>query len=69
MVASAAGLAASPRCTLRSLRVDRCGVSRQTASAWLHAFTDGGAVVEVRRGREVLFRNTAFLEVLTRPST
>jgi Fic family protein len=46
--------------------VERCDVSRQTASAWLHALSDAGLLEEVKVGRERLFVNYPFLRVLTR---
>lgn len=45
--------------------IEACNVSRQTASAWLHALAGAGALAEVRRGRDLLFLNRAFMEVLT----
>ncbi|AKU17195.1 Fic family protein [Luteipulveratus mongoliensis] len=47
--------------------VERCGVSRQTASSWLHALVDAGLLNDVKIGRERLFVNHEFLDVLTRP--
>ncbi|MGJ9421212.1 Fic family protein [Aeromicrobium sp. CF3.5] len=46
---------------------DRCGVSRQTASSWLHALVEAGLLSDVKVGRELLFVNHEFLDVLTRP--
>ncbi len=45
----------------------RCDVSRQTASAWLHALVEAGLLSDVKVGRELLFVNHEFLDVLTRP--
>ena len=45
--------------------VQGCSVSRQTAPGWLHALSDVGALQEVKKGRDVLFLNTAFLAALT----
>jgi Fic family protein len=45
----------------------RCEVSRQTASAWLHALVAAGLLGDVKVGRELLFVNHEFLSVLTRP--
>lgn len=55
-----------PYCRISTV-VDRCGVSRQTASTWLHALVEAGLLSDVRVGRELLFLNDGFLEVLTRP--
>lgn len=55
-----------PYCRIGTM-VERCQVSRQTASSWLHALVAGGLLSEVRIGREVLFVNDEFLNVLTRP--
>ncbi|MGQ0625904.1 MAG: Fic family protein [Sporichthyaceae bacterium] len=44
----------------------RCNVSRQTASSWLHALVAAGLLRDVKVGRELLFVNHEFLNVLTR---
>lgn len=54
-----------PYCRIGTV-VDRCDVSRQTASSWLHALVDAGLLYEGKVGRERLFVNHEFLEVLTR---
>ena len=46
---------------------DRCDVSRQTASSWLHALVGAGLLRDVKVGRELLFVNQDLLDVLTRP--
>jgi Fic family protein len=46
--------------------VQTCKVSRPTATAWLGALADAGALVSVKFGRDRLFLNTAFLQALTR---
>jgi Fic family protein len=46
--------------------VERCDVSRQTASGWLHALVDAGLLYEAKVGRQRLFVNHHFLKVLTR---
>ncbi len=46
---------------------DRCEISRQTASVWLHALVDANLLSSVKLGRESLFVNHEFLDVLTRP--
>lgn len=55
-----------PYCRINPV-VDRCGVSRQTASTWLHALVEAGLLGGVKVGRELLFVNHDFLDVLTRP--
>lgn len=45
----------------------RCDISRQTASSWLHALVDAGLLSDVKVGKELLFVNHEFLDVLTRP--
>ncbi|XVX20782.1 Fic family protein [Actinomycetota bacterium] len=54
-----------PYCRIATV-VNRCGVSRQTASNWLHALVEAGLLYDVKIGRERLFVNHLFLEVLTR---
>ena len=46
---------------------ERCEVSRQTASSWLHALVEAGLLRDTKIGRELLFVNHEFLAVLTRP--
>jgi Fic family protein len=46
--------------------VDRCGVSRPTATSWLNALTDAGMLESHRAGRERLFVNSKFFALLTR---
>lgn len=55
-----------PYCRIGTV-VDRCEVSRQTASSWLHALVEAGLLRDVKVGRELLFVNHEFLDVLTRP--
>lgn len=54
-----------PYCRISTV-VDRCGVSRQTASGWLHALVQAGLLGEAKVGRELLFVNHELLDVLTR---
>lgn len=54
-----------PYCRIGTV-VERCGVSRQTASSWLHALVAAGLLSDIKIGREVLFVNHEFLSVLTR---
>ena len=46
--------------------VERCGVTRQTAASWLNSLVEAGVLADVRLGRERLFTNTAFVELLVR---
>jgi Fic family protein len=55
-----------PYCRISTV-AERCEVSRQTASSWLHALVGTGLLGDVKVGREILFVNHEFLEVLTRP--
>jgi len=54
-----------PYCRINTV-AERCAVSRQTASGWLHALVAVGLLSEVKAGRELLFVNHEFLGVLTR---
>lgn len=54
-----------PYCRIGTV-VDRCEVSRQTASVWLHSLVDVGLLHDVKVGRERLFVNHEFLSVLVR---
>lgn len=54
-----------PYCRIGTV-VERCDVSRQTASSWLHALAAAGLLEDVKVGRERLFVNHEFLDVLTR---
>ena len=55
-----------PYCRINTV-AERCEVSRQTASSWLHTLVAAGLLRDVKVGREVLFVNHEFLDVLTRP--
>lgn len=55
-----------PYCRIATV-AERCDVSRQTASTWLHALVQAGLLMDVKVGRERLFVNHEFLNVLTRP--
>lgn len=55
-----------PYCRINTV-AERCEVSRQTASSWLHALVSAGLLSDVKVGRELLFVNHEFLNVLTRP--
>lgn len=54
-----------PYCRIANV-VERCHVSRPTATNWLNALVAGGVLHDVRVGRERLFVNTAFFDVLIR---
>lgn len=54
-----------PYCRISTV-VQRCEVSRQTAASWLHALVAAGLLEEIKVGRELLFVNHDFLDVLTR---
>lgn len=47
--------------------IDRCGVSRPTATRWLADLADAGLVDDRKVGRDRLFVNRQFLDVLTAP--
>jgi len=55
-----------PYCRISTV-AERCDVSRQTASTWLHALVGARLLSDVKVGREILFVNHEFLDVLTRP--
>lgn len=46
--------------------IERCGVSRPTATGWLNALSDAGVLRPLRSGREKLYINTELIEILTR---
>lgn len=54
-----------PYCRIATV-VERCEVSRQTASTWLRSLVEAGVLTDIKVGRERLFVNREFLEVLTR---
>ena len=54
-----------PYCRISNV-VNACQVSRPTATAWLNALVSGGVLIDRRLGRERLFVNTEFLDLLTR---
>lgn len=55
-----------PYCRISTV-AERCEISRQTASSWLHALVAADLLRDVKVGREILFVNHEFLDVLTRP--
>jgi len=52
-----------PYCRISNV-IERCGVSRPTAAKWLGELVDAGKLRDVRVGRERLFINHRFLDVL-----
>lgn len=54
-----------PYCRIANV-VERCSVSRPTATGWLNSLVAKGVLFDVRVGRERLFINTAFMELLRR---
>ena len=52
-----------PYCRIANV-VERCGVSRPTASKWLNELVGAGKLRDLRIGRERLFINHRFLDVL-----
>lgn len=45
--------------------IERCGVSRPTATGWLNALVAAGALIGVKAGRERLFINHRFMQILS----
>ncbi|MFB2579866.1 Fic family protein [Herbiconiux sp. P15] len=54
-----------PYCRIATV-IAACGVSRPTATGWLNALVEAGVLDDAKVGRDRLFINSAFLEVLTR---
>jgi Fic family protein len=57
-----------PYCRIANV-VERCRVSRPTATNWLNALVDGGVLQDVRAGRERIFINVKFFDLLLRPES
>ena len=59
-----------PYCRISTV-MTRCGVSRPTATSWLGAFAEAGLLQDIKVGRDRLFVNREFLQLLVRadPST
>lgn len=55
-----------PYCRINTV-VARCDVSRPTATSWLSALAEAGMLQDVRIGRDRLFINREFLQLLARP--
>lgn len=58
-------LFSQPYCRIGNI-VAACGVSRQTASGWLDALVKAGVLDRVHAGRDRLFLNHAYLDLLAR---
>ncbi|MBX0302012.1 Fic family protein [Cryobacterium sp. 1639] len=54
-----------PYCRIASV-MSRCSVSRPTATSWLNGLVEVGVLLKVPVGRERLYVNTAFMDLLTR---
>lgn len=54
-----------PYCRINTV-IERCGVSRPTASSWLSSLAEHGMLQDVKIGREHLFINREFLRLLVR---
>ena len=54
-----------PYCRIANV-MDRCAVSRPTATAWLNALVAAGVLQDIKVGRERLFINTRFFDLLMR---
>lgn len=57
-----------PYCRIANVQ-ERCGVSRPTATSWLNALVQAGVLVDMRSGRERLFINVRFFELLIGPES
>jgi Fic family protein len=57
-----------PYCRIANVQ-SRCRVSRPTATNWLNALVKAGVLVDVKSGRDRLFVNVKFLELLIRPDS
>jgi len=55
-----------PYCRINTV-ITRCGVSRPTATSWLGAFAEAGLLEGIKLGRDRLFVNREFLQLLVRP--
>lgn len=57
-----------PYCRISTV-IGRCGVSRPTATKWLNELVAEGVLRDLRFGRDRLFVNHAFFEILLRDET
>ncbi|MFM9876778.1 MAG: Fic family protein [Rhodoglobus sp.] len=55
-----------PYCRISNV-VERCRVSRPTATNWLNALVREGVLADIRAGRERIFINSKFFQLLMRP--
>lgn len=53
-----------PYCRISDV-VERCGVSRPTATSWLNALVEAGVLHDFKAGRARVFINSAFVRLLT----
>ncbi len=57
-----------PYCRISNV-VERCQVSRPTATNWLNSLVREGVLIDVRAGRERIFINSRFFQLLVSPET
>ena len=57
-----------PYCRIAGV-MERCSVSRPTATKWLNALVDGGVLSDVRAGKQRIFINDSFFSLLTGPES
>jgi Fic family protein len=57
-----------PYCRISNV-IQRCGVSRPTATKWLNDLARDRVLTDVRTGRERLFINSRFFDLLVRPES
>ena len=57
-----------PYCRIANV-VQRCGVSRPTATKWLNDLVTAEVLIDIRVGRERIFINTRFFTLLLRPES
>jgi len=55
-----------PYCRISTV-VLRCHVSRPTATNWLNALVREGVLVDIKAGRERIFINSRFFQLLVKP--
>lgn len=55
----------NPYCRIANV-IERCHVSRPTATSWLNALVEGEVLTDLKVGRDRLFINARFFEVLAR---
>jgi Fic family protein len=54
-----------PYCRIANV-IERCSVSRPTATNWLNALVANGVLIDVKTGRDRLFVNKTFFDLLTK---